>query len=255
MFRRLDPADGDHPHDAELRFHRTRQAGHLRVVGQEPRELGAGRGRRFAVGGREGGEVFRVVGEEPLQGYPGIESDQLAEAGRQLLVVHGGGVLDRRHVLLHPALETGLAGADALGAVAGLPEDEAGVERRLQVGQAGADAEAGAEGARVEVPDILDVAGAGDAAEGYGGLRGGGRQGFGRGGTSAETGQEEAAAVPGEVDGEGPGEEGGAEDGPRQLGGGGAAEGVGFAGTEAVAGEGNIILCLVSKRFRMVLPN
>ena len=120
----------------------------------------------------------------------------------------------------------------------GLLEDEAGVEGRLQVGQAGADAEASAEGARVEVPDLFDVAGAGDAAEGCGGLGSGGVGGFGRGDAAAEAGEEGAAAVPGEVEGEGAGEEGGAEDGSRQLGGGGAAEGIGFAGAEAVAGKG-----------------
>ena len=69
-------------------------------------------------------------------------------------------------------------------------------------------------------------------------MRGAGGTGFGRGDAAAETGEEAAAAVPGEVDGEGTGEDGGAEGQFHQAGGGVASVGDGFVDGEAVAGEG-----------------
>ena len=159
-FQRLDVADGGHAHDAELLFDGENEMGVLGVVGEQGVELASGGRGGLSVGKRQsgqlGGAVF-IARKEPFEGDAGIEANQLAEAGGQLFVVHGGAVLDVRRVAAQPSFEAGLSGDDTVVGAAGVLEDEGVVEGWFEVGETGTNAETCGEIAGRGGPEVRDV--------------------------------------------------------------------------------------------------
>lgn len=203
-FRGLDAADGHHAHDAELLFHSLHEVGVLGVLGEESEEFPAGGGDGTALGERHGGKGLRKgfdIGQEPFEGDADVEADELAQAGRQFLVVHGGGVGDFRGVFFEPAFQTGIACDDAMVFPTLCLEHEGVVECGFEIGQAGADTEAGEEAAGGEFPEGGQLVRGGRAAQGR--RRFGRRRGRGRGEVVVDAADEAGTGIGDEMHADG----------------------------------------------------
>ena len=160
--------DANEALDAELSIGEAGERGEGRVLFQDAPELAAG---GLEGGGEAGGKglVRGEAGEKPLQRDALVESEELAEALGEFLVAHDGVVADGDAVVAEPALDAAVAGDDVFAAVGEGLVDEGAVEGGFEVGQAGAEAEAGGQGAGGVGPVVGEFSGFGRAAEGGGG--------------------------------------------------------------------------------------
>ncbi len=161
--------DGDEPDDAEFGLDEARKRRQGVVFAEDGREASAGGGE----GGIQFGGQALGVGEavhDPFEGNAVIQGKELAEALDEFLVAHGGGIADADAMVGEPAFHAAFAGADEFFAAGKGGVLEGAVERGIEVGQAGAEAQAGLQGAaRGGFPFAGDFGGRGLAAQGGGG--------------------------------------------------------------------------------------
>ena len=161
-------SDGDEADDAELRIHKAGKGREGVVFAEDCGEAATGGGERS----REVGGESLVSGDavhDPFEGEAVVEGENLAEALDELLVAHGGGISDTDTMVGKPAFHAAFAGADEFFSAGQGGAEEGVVESGVEVGQAGAEAQAGLQGAaRGSGPLVFKVGGGGFSAEGGG---------------------------------------------------------------------------------------
>ena len=116
------------------------------VFAENPGELAAGGLVLGEERGREGMGGGESV-DEPFERDAVVEVENLAKALGELLVAHGGGVGDGDAAVGEPAFHAAGTGAEYGFAAGKSGSGDGVVERGIEVGQAGSEAQAVAEGA------------------------------------------------------------------------------------------------------------
>lgn len=161
-------ADGDEADDAELCLHKAGKGREGVVLAEDRGETAAGGGERDReVGGKPLAAGNAV--HDPFERKAVVEGEDLAETLDELLVAHGGGIADSDAMVGKPAFHAAFSGADEFFAAGQGGAEECAVEGGVEIGQAGAEAQAGLQGAaRGGGPLAFEVGGGGFPAEGGG---------------------------------------------------------------------------------------